>query len=195
MTPMRDFPDTVALRTHRSLDHLLLYRIWRAARASNSMVTRMVEGGFGITRRELGMLGVLAQVGEVTASQFAERLHLDRASASLALRSLSEKKLVERRQDTEDRRLVHVRLSSSGQQLLDDLLPRLSRLNLDLLDGIDATHLEVFLDCLKRLEARGGELNAQGTDPHEYRPPAVRRMPPVHVRVRSGPAGCLPPAR
>lgn len=186
MTLMRDFPDTVALRTPRSLDDLLLYRIWCAARASNSMVTRMVEGGFGITRRELGMLGVLAQVGEVTASRFAERLHLDRASASLALRSLSEKKLVERRQDTDDRRLVHVRLSPSGQQLLDDLLPRLARLNLDLLDGIDATHLEVFLDCLQRLEARGGELNAQGADSPQYRPPPARRMQPAAETQRWG---------
>lgn len=188
---MRTFPDTVALRTPRSLDDLLLYRIWRAARASNSMVTRMVEGGFGITRRELGMLGVLAQVGEVTASQFAERLHLDRASASLALRSLSEKKLVERRQDTEDRRLVHVRLSPSGQQLLDDLLPRLSRLNVDLLDGIDATHLEVFLDCLQRLEARGGELNAQGTETQERRPPLVRHVSPV-AEMRRWSAQAIP---
>jgi DNA-binding MarR family transcriptional regulator len=163
---MRTFPDAVALRTPQSLDDLLLYRIWRAACASNGMVTRMIEGGFGVTRRELGMIGVLEELGEIPASKFAEHLHLDRASASLALRSLTEKKLVQRRQDTEDGRIVHVRLSPSGHQLFDDLFPRLTRLNVDLLDGIDVAHLEVFLDCLQGLELRGGELNARGPE-HE----------------------------
>ena len=41
---MHDSPDTVALRSPRSLEDLLLYRIWRASHASNGMVTRMVEG-------------------------------------------------------------------------------------------------------------------------------------------------------
>ncbi|MDH6167905.1 DNA-binding MarR family transcriptional regulator [Variovorax boronicumulans] len=173
---MRDFPDAVALRTPRSIDDLLLYRIWRAARASNGMVTRMIEGGFGITRRELGMMGVLVEMGEITASQFAEHLDLDRASASIALRSLTGKKLVERRQDSEDRRLVHVRLSPSGRQLFDELLPRLSHLDVDLLDGIDAAHLEVFLDCLERLEMRGDELDARRIAREKWRPSIDRHV-------------------
>lgn len=172
---MRAFPDAVALRTPQSLDDLLLYRIWRAACVSNGMLTRMVEGGFGITRRELGMIGVLEELGEIPASKFAERLHMDRASASLALRSLTEKKLVERRQDAEDGRIVHVRLSPAGQQLFDDLFPRLSRLNVDLLDGIDARQLEVFLDCLEDLELRGSELSAQGVTPNKCRPTIERQ--------------------
>ena len=46
------FPDAGALRAPRSLDDLVLYRMVRAVRAGNGMATRLVEGGFGITRRE-----------------------------------------------------------------------------------------------------------------------------------------------
>jgi DNA-binding MarR family transcriptional regulator len=159
---MQIFPDAVALGTPRSLSDLFLYRMWRAVRASNCMVTRMVEGGFGITHREWGMIGMLAQIGEVTSSEFAEHLHLDRVSTSRGLRSLFEKKLVERRQDAEDGREVRVRLSPSGRQLFDDLFPRIASLNVDLLDGIDPAHLDVLLQCLQRLESRGKEMNAQG---------------------------------
>jgi DNA-binding MarR family transcriptional regulator len=182
---MRAFPDAIALRTPRSLDDLLLYRIWRSACASNGMVTRMVEGGFGVTRRELGMIGVLEDLGEIPASKLAVRLHLDRASASLVLRSLTEKKLVERRHDAEDGRIVRVRLSPLGQQLFDDLFPRLSRLNVDLLDGIDAAHLEVFFDCLQGLELRGNELNAQSADPKKSRPLLERHAPSTSQVQRS----------
>ncbi|SOD30683.1 DNA-binding transcriptional regulator, MarR family [Variovorax sp. YR752] len=159
---MQAFPNAAALRAPSSLENLLLYRLWRAARESSCMVTRMVEGGFGITRREWGMIGMLAQIGEVTSSELAERLHLDRVSSSRGLQSLFEKKLVERQQDAEDGREVRVRLSPSGQQLFADLFPRIARLNVDLLDGIDAADIDVFLQCLRRLELRGGELNSQG---------------------------------
>ncbi|MDQ0014022.1 DNA-binding MarR family transcriptional regulator [Variovorax boronicumulans] len=164
---MSVFPDAGALRAPRSLNDLLLYRLSRAARAGGGMVTRMVEGGFGITRREWGMIGTLAEVGEITPSALAQRLDLDRVRTSRGLRSLTEKKLVERRQDTEDRREVHVRLSPSGRQLFGELFPRVASLNTELLDGIDAAHIEIFLQCLRRLEVRGTELSAQGVVPEK----------------------------
>jgi DNA-binding MarR family transcriptional regulator len=159
---MQAFPDAGALRAPRSLDDLLLYRLSRAARAGSGMATRLVEGGFGITRREWGMIATLAQEGEMTSSMLATHLHLDRVRTSRGLRSLVEKKLVERRQDSEDRREVHVRLSASGQQLFGQLFPRIAGLNTDLLEGIAPAHLEIFLQCLRHLEQRGGELVAQG---------------------------------
>ncbi|OAK64123.1 MarR family transcriptional regulator [Variovorax paradoxus] len=159
---MQAFPDAGSLREPRSLDDLLLYRLSRAMRTSSGMATRMVEGGFGITRREWGMIGTLAQRGEMTSSALAAHLHLDRVRTSRGLRSLVEKKLVVRRQDAEDRREVHVRLSASGEQLYGKLFPRIAGLNTELLEGITPAHLEIFLQCLRHLEQRGNELSAQG---------------------------------
>lgn len=167
MAHTQAFPDASALRAPRSLDDLLLYRLWRAVRAGNAMATRMVEGGFGITRREWGMIGVLVQIGEVTSSEFAERLHPDRVSTSRGLRGLYEKKLVERRQDADDGREVHVRVSPSGMRLFGDLFPRIANLNADLLDGIDAAHIDALLQCLRHIELRAGALMAQGAVPEK----------------------------
>ncbi|RSZ34475.1 MULTISPECIES: MarR family transcriptional regulator [unclassified Variovorax] len=164
---MQAFPDAAALRAPRSLDDLLLYRLSRAVRAGSGMATRLVEGGFGITHREWGMIGMLAQIGEITSSAFAERLQLDRVRTSRGLRSLSEKKLVERRRDAEDGREVHVRLSATGRELCNALFPRIARLNMDLLECIDEEHLDVFLECLRRLELRGKELSALGAVPEK----------------------------
>ena len=156
------FPDAAALRSPRSLDDLLLYRLSRAVRAGSGMATRLVEGGFGITRREWGMVATLAQEGEMTSSTLAMHLHLDRVRTSRGLRSLVEKKLVERRQDSQDRREVHVQLSASGRQLFDRLFPRIAELNTELLEGIEPAHLDIFLQCLRHLEQRGVQLLAQG---------------------------------
>ena len=156
------FPDAGALRAPRSLDDLLLYRMARAVRAGSGMATRLVEGGFGITRRGGGMTATPAQEGEMTSSALAAQLHLDRVRTSRGLRSLVEKKLVHRRQNAEDRREVHVRLSASGQQLFGGLFPRIAGLNTELLEGIAPADMEAFLRCLRHLEQGGEELLAQG---------------------------------
>jgi len=156
------FPDADALRAPRSLDDLLLYRLARAVRTGSGLATRLVEGGFGITRREWGMIATLAQHGEMRSSTLAGHLNLDRVRTSRALRGLVEKKLATRRQDADDRREVHVRLSTAGQQLYDRAFPRVAALNTELLQGIAPAHLGVFLQCLKQLEERGHALSAQG---------------------------------
>ncbi|MDH6167922.1 DNA-binding MarR family transcriptional regulator [Variovorax boronicumulans] len=164
---MQAFPDTTALRAPRALDDLLLFRLWRATRTSRAMATRIVEGGFGITHREWGMIGMLAQIGETRPSALAEQLQLDRVRTSRGLRSLFEKQLIERRQNADDGREVHVQLSDAGWQLFEDLFPRMADLNVDLLKGLDAEHHEIFLDCLYRLESRGNVLNARQVVPEK----------------------------
>ncbi|WP_431509129.1 MarR family winged helix-turn-helix transcriptional regulator [Variovorax sp. DAIF25] len=161
------FPDAAALLAPRCLDDLLLYRLARAARTGGGMATRLVEGGFGITRREWGMVAMLAQTGEITPSALSDCLSLDRVRTSRGLRSLVEKQLVERRRDDEDRREVHVRLSAAGLQLFNELFPRIAELNTGLLDGLPAGHVEIFLQCLRRLEQRGSALSAQGVVPEK----------------------------
>ena len=164
---MQAFPDTAALRAPRALSDLLLYRLWRATRTSRGVATRIVEGGFGITHREWGMIGMLAQVGEIQPSALAERLQLDRVSTSRGLRGLAEKQLIERRRDADDGREVHVQLSAAGRRLFDELLPRIAELNIDLLEGIDPQHHDVFLECLRQLELRSDALNARCAIPEK----------------------------
>ena len=162
---MNDFPDITLLRAPRVLDDLLLFRVWRTMRACSGMAIRIVEGGFGITHREWGMIGMLAQVGEIRPSVLAERMQLDRVRTSRGLRSLFEKRLIERRQHADDRRAVHVQLSATGKQLFEELFPRIAGLNIDLLNGLDEESHETFLACLRQLELRGHELNAKGAVP------------------------------
>ncbi len=182
---MQAFPDTTALRAPRTLNDLLLYRLWHATRASKAMATRIVEGGFGITHREWGMIGMLAQVGEIRPSALAEELQLDRVSTSRGLRSLLEKRLIERRQNAEDGREVHVQLSAAGRQLFDNLFPHIASLNVTLLEGIDAEHHAVFLECLRQLESHGNAMNARyaASEKVDRRSGGTRHYWPRHINI------------
>jgi DNA-binding MarR family transcriptional regulator len=71
-----------------ALDDVLLYRISRLLATAGSMVIRLCEGRYGITRREWRVLALLAQEEGLLSSQLAERAQLDRARTSKAISSL-----------------------------------------------------------------------------------------------------------
>ena len=82
--------------SRRSLDDLLLYRLSRLLAVAGSLVIRLCEGRFGITRREWQLIATLACHGELNSSQLAEHAQLDRARTSRAIGSLVDKGLASR---------------------------------------------------------------------------------------------------
>ena len=174
---MDSFVTAQALLTPRSLDDLLMYRLARVVRASAGMVTRLVEGGFGITRREWGMVASLYPLRDIISSALAERLQLDRVRTSRTLQGLVKKGLVSCRRDEADKRVVHVSLAEAGRQLYEQLFPRIAQLNTELMAAIDPAHVDVLAGCLQQLETRGRTMSAMGrvTDKADRRAGAARR--------------------
>lgn len=149
----------------RPLDDLLLYRLSRLLSVAGSMVIRLCEGRFGITRREWRLLATLASRGELSSSQLAEHAQLDRARTSKAVGSLVAKRMVSRTHPAGDRRSVVLRLTESGQALYDELFPLVARINADLLGALDAADAARFDDALHRLQARAERLAGEAVLP------------------------------
>jgi DNA-binding MarR family transcriptional regulator len=149
----------------RPLDDLLLYRLSRLLSVAGSMVIRLCEGRFGITRREWRLLATLASRGELSSSQLAEHAQLDRARTSKAVGSLVAKRMVSRTHLAGDRRSVVLRLTESGQALYDELFPLVARINADLLGALDAADAARFDDALHRLQARAERLAGEAVLP------------------------------
>jgi len=170
-----------ALLAPQCLDDLLMYRLARVVRASGGMVTRLVEGGFGITRREWGVIASLYPLQDIISSALAERLQLDRVRTSRTLQGLLKKGLVACRRDDADKRVVHVSLTEPGRRLYEQLFPRIAQLNTELLAAIAPAHVGVLAQCLQQLESQGRAMSAMGrvTDKADRRAGADRRRPAV----------------
>ena len=56
--------------------HLLMYRLNRLLAVAGSLVVRLCEGGYGITRREWGLLMWLAERPGMPPAELAQRLGL-----------------------------------------------------------------------------------------------------------------------
>jgi DNA-binding MarR family transcriptional regulator len=154
---MRSNPDRARLAAPQSLDDVLLYRISRLLSTAGSMVIRLCEGSFGITRREWRLIALLAREDGVLSSQLAERAQLDRARTSRAVTSLVAKKLVRRARGPADRREVRLALTDAGRALYAQLFPRVLQINHELLSVLSGAQLKA-LD--RGLEALQGQADA-----------------------------------
>jgi DNA-binding MarR family transcriptional regulator len=140
------------LQQPRSLDDLLLYRLSRLLGTAGSMVIRLCEGRFGITRREWRVLALLAQEEPLLSSRLAERAQLDRARTSRAVTSLVAKRLVQRQTLPGDRRQAALALTAAGRALYDALYPLVVDINRALLASLaegDVAQLDGALDALQ----------------------------------------------
>jgi DNA-binding MarR family transcriptional regulator len=141
------------LRRPGGLDDLLLYRLSRLLAVGGSMVIRLCEGRFGITRREWRVIARLAQDDDLLSSELAERIQLDRARTSRAVSSLVAKKLVRRQAGTADRRQARLALTEKGRTLHQALFPLVCEINQGLLSSLspdEVRRLDGMLDALQR---------------------------------------------
>lgn len=117
----------------------------------------------GLTRPEFDLLGALRRTGhELTPSELARETFSSGAAVTKRLKQLTERGLVERRGDTRDRRVAHVRLTDAGRDLVDDVLPEQLIYENAVLSGLDSTRQRELAgllgDLLGRLEGRVGAL-------------------------------------
>jgi DNA-binding MarR family transcriptional regulator len=149
---------------------LLMYRLNRLLAVAGSLVVRLCEGGYGITRREWGLLMMLSQHPGMPPAELAARLGLDRARTSRAITSLLSKKLMTRDAMPGDRRQAVLQLTPAGQAVHDTLFPQIKALNQDLLTGLDPAAVQALDHALTSMQQRAEALVATRTDvPRTYR--------------------------
>jgi DNA-binding MarR family transcriptional regulator len=133
------------------LHELLNYRLMRLHALSGAPVVRLLEGRYGIARREWGMLGLLASRGPLSPSALADEAQLDRPRTSRAVGSLVAKGLVLRRPLPGDHRRAQVALTAAGQALFDTVFPHVAALNADLVAALDADLVDALDRALAQL--------------------------------------------
>ena len=144
----------------QTLDDMLLYVMWQLQACAGSVVVRLCEGEFGITRREWRVLAQLAAHEGVQSSELARHASLDRARTSRALTGRVAKGLVERTPREGDRREVLVHLTAQGRALHAALLPRVAQINRELLSALDEGEVRQLVRFLERLQRQAEAMRA-----------------------------------
>lgn len=146
------------MRQLETLVDMPLYQFSRLLAEAGSLVVRLCEGRFGITRREWRLLSYLAAHPGIPPSDLARLAGLDKAQSSRGVTSLMNKHLVARISDPTDRRRASLQLTERGLAVHDELLPLVRDINRELLAELSDTEVDALDRLLNCLQTRAEEL-------------------------------------
>jgi DNA-binding MarR family transcriptional regulator len=152
---------TLGLRQPRHIDELLNYRLLRLYALSGAPVIRLLEGRYGISRREWRLLALLALHGELSPSALAEHAHLDRPRASRGVQVLVDKQLARRMALAGDARRARVSLTAAGQTLYDELFPQIAAINQQVISVLGDDVVATLDTALAQLTTHAEAVNQQ----------------------------------
>jgi DNA-binding MarR family transcriptional regulator len=147
---------TGSIEDPSGIQDLLLFRLSKILSIGGSMVTRICEGQYGITRREWAVLALVAQADEMRWSRIIEQSELDNARLSRAVSSLVAKGLARKRHVPSQG--VWVSLTESGRTVFAELFPVARTVNLRLLEGLGEAERKQLNAALALIHQRAIEL-------------------------------------
>ncbi|SHI63541.1 MarR family winged helix-turn-helix transcriptional regulator [Streptomyces sp. 3214.6] len=108
-----------------------------------------------LSRPEFDLLGALRRTGhELTPGELARETFSSGAAVTKRLKQLTERGLVERRGDTRDRRVAHLRLTDAGRDLVDGIMPEQLAYESAVLSALDGDRQGELADLLGELLSR-----------------------------------------
>ena len=109
------------------------------------------EPGAGVSTTQFQALSILTQGEPITAMKMAERLRIAGPTATRALDSLEHRQLIVKERDPQDRRIVWLRLTESGQVIFRQERERQTEWVQSLMQRLTAEERQVFLRLMIKL--------------------------------------------
>ena len=129
------------------------HAIWLLKRAFHSGHRAVNEAirSFGVTPPQIGVLNRLAQEPGLSGAELARRLLVTPQASQLALASLEQRGLVERRADPDHGRIVRAFLTKEGRRILKRCIDLSIEAEMEFLSVLSDEEIAVLGDLLDRL--------------------------------------------
>ena len=135
------------------LDAFLPYRLSFTSNLVSEAIARAYESLFGLKIPEWRLVAVIAEHAGITQQAIGLRTRMDKVTVSRAAIALTDRGLISRRPNPEDRRSHGLVLTAAGRRLYADVVPKALELEARVFGGFTAAELEVFTAMLRRIDA------------------------------------------
>ncbi len=150
-------------------------KLIRTGEALHNEVSRGLAAE-GLTASQFSTLKVLKLRGPLAQRDIASYLLKTGGNVTVVVDNLELRNLVTRIRDTEDRRIVFVKITPEGEKVFDRVYaPHLDRIR-GVMSGLAGTKLEMLLDLLEAL-------NPTAPEPLCYGQPEIPEEPKKRARV------------
>ena len=141
--PMADF----------DLFRFVPFRLNRLAAEISAKLSEEYQTSYGLDIPEWRVIATLGFRADTCSAQFiAQCTRTHKSTISRAVTGLLARELIERVENSGDRRAFELRLTSKGTALYDELIPRLLLKERDILACLTAQERKNFADALDKLE-------------------------------------------
>ena len=135
-----------------NLEDFLPFRLHQASEAVSQSFRTIYRNDYGMTRTEWRVFAQLGQYGAMTATQLGLSASLHKTKVSRAVFALEQRRWLERRQDTTDRRSHILRLTKLGQEAFRELGQRGLIYNQRMSEQLGQTQFDEILRLTAELE-------------------------------------------
>lgn len=146
------------------LEDFLPYRLVVAASLVSQATARTYSTQYGIGIAEWRVLATLGEFGTMTAKQIGAHSHMHKTKVSRAVATLTEKKMLARRANRDDKREAFLTLSPAGQKIYNEIAPAAVALSQRVFGEVspdDRAAFERVLDTVTARAARLADTNAE----------------------------------
>ncbi|MFF2857774.1 MarR family winged helix-turn-helix transcriptional regulator [Peribacillus sp. NPDC058002] len=109
----------------------------------------MAKNKLGIT--EFSVLEVHYQKGKQTIQQIGNCILISSGSMTYVIDKLEQRGVLNRNACPDDRRMIHVRLTDDGNELMNEIMPKYHELVDDMFDSLNSGEAETFVNLLKKV--------------------------------------------
>ena len=139
--------------TRLKLDEFLPYRLFFTSILVSEAIAHAYEALFGLKIPEWRLVAVIAEHQGITQQAIGLRTRMDKVTVSRAAMALTERGLIERRPNHEDRRSHLLVLSVAGRLLYAEVVPKALELEARVFGTFTKAELDNFAAMLRRIDA------------------------------------------
>ncbi|MFK8033869.1 MAG: MarR family winged helix-turn-helix transcriptional regulator [Hyphomicrobiales bacterium] len=134
------------------LETFLPFELHQASEALSQSFAKIYRDGYGMTRTEWRVFAHLGQKGAMTATQIGAAAKLHKTKVSRAVYSLEQRKWLTRTDNSEDRRVQTLHLTTLGQSTFKKLSSDALNFNLKLKQQLGAETFDSALTLLRKIQ-------------------------------------------
>ncbi|MFJ5769390.1 MarR family winged helix-turn-helix transcriptional regulator [Psychrobacillus sp. NPDC093180] len=113
--------------------------------------TKKDISNYNMHMSEFMVLEALYSKGKQTVRQISNAVLINSGSITYVMDKLERKKLLERIDCKEDRRVVYIQITEDGKRIMDDIFPKHQLVIEEIFSCISNQEKEVFINLLKRV--------------------------------------------
>src|SRR5690554_1491516 len=106
-----------------NIDLRLMTILLRSSQSIEAAI-RLEVGKYNLNPTEFGVLEVLYNKGRLPIQSIMEKILIAKSSMSYCIEQLVNKKLVNKKQDDDDRRIYFIELTNQGVKFMDQMFPK-----------------------------------------------------------------------